>query len=171
MRHMLADTHVATSMAAGIRTDTHNTTDQSPQHRHPHSEHTATISKFGSRRLCQSAWGRHTVEPLHACADSIDGIFRSASAASAHLHTTFPPAHTPFFPDPSAQQMTGLPAAFNRNSPHSCGGCRQPLVSASSLVCRHTHAKKLFTAEPDENRGLEEGEKDRDVPSGEPNSM
>lgn len=48
---------------------------------------------------------------------------------------------------------------FKISSPRGCGSCRQPLVSASSLVCCLTHAKMLFTAEPErkkEKRGRKE---------------
>lgn len=38
------------------------------------------------------------------------------------------------------------------SSPRGCGSCRQPLVSASSLICCHTHAKTLFTAEPERKK-------------------
>lgn len=63
---------------------------------------------------------------------------------------------------PTVQQITDLPVALNRNSPRGCGSCGQPLVSASSLVCRQTHAKTLFTAEPDGKRDQGEEGKGRE---------
>lgn len=122
------------------------------------------------------------MKPPHACADSITNIFRSASAHSSvcqpHPHTCMQHFHLhihPSFLTQSAQRITRLPAAFNRKSPQGCGSWRQPLVSASSLVCRHTHAKALFTAEPDGNKEEEgretESNTETDVPSGESNTI
>lgn len=68
-------------------------------------------------------------------------------AYSMYMCTSIP------LPGPSINQVTNLPAVFIWNSPRDCGSCRQPLLSASLLIYRHTHVKMLFTAKPDVWRG------------------
>lgn len=141
------------------------------QHKHVAAHAHPPSIKEWNQCPCEANTPWKHLTPALTASPKYSGQHQPSSRRHQRPRTCMQHLHVHLSLNPTVHRVTRLPAAFNWNSPRDWGSCRRPPRSASSPVYRHTHAKMLFTTEPDGGRerirrgwGGEERRKQRHLP-------